>query len=124
MHVMSGFGNGPVKAGEIFNIGESRVYESGFSIKDYSRGFPDNPVSIGVILGPQDHLFTKESLDEFFSSTYVLTNQSDRQGLRFSGNKIPTKTGNHDIDFFLKIVGIIILVPFILLALSALGITG
>ena len=29
MHVMSGFGNGPVKAGEIFNIGESRVYESG-----------------------------------------------------------------------------------------------
>ena len=97
MHVMSGFGNGPVKSGEIFNIGESRVYESGFSIKDYSRGFPDNPVSIGVILGPQDHLFTKESLDEFFSSTYVLTNQSDRQGLRLSGNKIPTKTGNHDI---------------------------
>ena len=43
----------------------------------------------------------------------------------FIGLRIITyKTGNHDIDFFLKIVGIIILVPFILLALSALGITG
>jgi len=34
------------------------------------------------------------------------------------------KTGNHDIDFFLKIIAIIILVPFFLLALSALGLMG
>ena len=34
------------------------------------------------------------------------------------------KTGNHDIDFFLKIIAIIILVPFFLLALSALGLIG
>lgn len=97
MHIMSGVGKGPVKSGEIFNLGQSSVYESGFSIKDYSREFPENPVTIGVILGPQDHFFTKESLDNFFSSTYVLTNQSDRQGLRLIGNTIFTKTGNHDI---------------------------
>ena len=43
----------------------------------------------------------------------------------FIGLRIITyKTGNHDIDFFLKIVGIIILVPFILLDLSAVGING
>lgn len=43
----------------------------------------------------------------------------------FIGFKILTyKTGNHDIDFFLKIIGFVILVPFLLLALSALGIIG
>ena len=34
------------------------------------------------------------------------------------------KTGNHDNDFIFKIIGIIILVPFFLLLLSALRIMG
>ena len=41
----------------------------------------------------------------------------------FIGVRILTyKTGNHDIDFFMKIIGIIILIPFILVLLSALKI--
>ena len=34
------------------------------------------------------------------------------------------KTGNHDNDFIFKIIGIIVFVPFFLLFLSALRITG
>lgn len=34
------------------------------------------------------------------------------------------KTGSHDNDFIFKIIGIIIFVPFFLLFLSALRITG
>ena len=34
------------------------------------------------------------------------------------------KTGDHDNDFIFKIIGIIVFVPFFLLFLSALGITG
>ena len=34
------------------------------------------------------------------------------------------KTGSHDNDFIFKIIGVIIFVPFFLLFLSALRITG
>ena len=41
----------------------------------------------------------------------------------FIGARIITyKTGNHDVDFFMKIIGIIILIPFLLILLSALKI--
>ena len=34
------------------------------------------------------------------------------------------KTGDYDNDFIFKIIGVIIFVPFFLLFLSALGLTG
>lgn len=46
-----------------------------------------------MILGPQDDCFTEAGIKTFLSSTYTLTNEADRMGLRFEGEKIEHKNG-------------------------------
>ena len=46
-----------------------------------------------VILGPQDDCFTEKGIRTFLSSTYTLTNEADRMGLRFEGETIEHKNG-------------------------------
>lgn len=46
-----------------------------------------------VILGPQDDCFTEKGIQTFLSSTYTLTNEADRMGLRFEGETIEHKNG-------------------------------
>jgi biotin-dependent carboxylase-like uncharacterized protein len=41
-----------------------------------------------VIPGPQDHHFTKEGFETLYSSTYQVTSQCDRMGVRLDGPKI------------------------------------
>jgi allophanate hydrolase len=49
-------------------------------------GYDDAPFR--VILGPQDTLFKKESLDRFLSGDYRVTPQIDRMGIRLEGPEI------------------------------------
>ncbi|SFE90554.1 5-oxoprolinase subunit C family protein [Alteribacillus iranensis] len=42
-------------------------------------------VNIRVITGPEAQHFTKESLDRFFTSSFQVTNQADRMGIRLQG---------------------------------------
>lgn len=43
---------------------------------------------VRVLLGPQDDYFTEKGIETFLSSTYTLTNKSDRMGLRLEGDVI------------------------------------
>ena len=45
-------------------------------------------INLRVILGPQDNMFTRETVDTFFKNTYIVTNQSDRTGYRLEGARI------------------------------------
>lgn len=54
----------------------------------------DSPIR--VVLGPQDDYFTKEGVDVFLNSTYIVSNQSDRAGCRLEGPKVSHK-GELDI---------------------------
>lgn len=54
--------------------------------------YPDS-ISLRVLLGPQDDAFTKWGIDTFLGSEYILTDKSDRMGLRLSGEKIESKNG-------------------------------
>ena len=49
---------------------------------------PDKEVSLRVIPGPQNHHFTVEGLQTFCSSSYHVTPQCDRMGVRLEGPKI------------------------------------
>lgn len=44
-----------------------------------------SPASLRVVLGPQDHLFTPESVDTFLGVDWRLSPTSDRMGCRFVG---------------------------------------
>lgn len=52
-----------------------------------------NEYTIRVILGPQEDHFTKESVDTFLSSEYVISNEADRMGYRLSGPKLEHSNG-------------------------------
>ena len=54
-------------------------------------------LTIRIILGPQDDEFSKTGIDTLLGSTYSVTDQSNRQGLRLDGPEIESKTGRYDI---------------------------
>ena len=44
--------------------------------------------TIRVVAGPQIDFFAKESINKFFSSTYKISNNTDRMGIRLEGDQI------------------------------------
>lgn len=53
-----------------------------------------NDVSLRVILGPQDDLFTAEGIGTFLNSGFTVTAQNDRMGYRLEGEAITHKNGS------------------------------
>ena len=51
-------------------------------------------VTVRVIPGPQDDLFTKRGLETLWSSTYTVSTSSDRMGLRLEGPTVETVSGS------------------------------
>lgn len=55
-------------------------------------------VTIRVILGPQDDMFTKEGIDTFLSQPYTVSKDFDRMGCRLEGAQIAHKTDGNIIS--------------------------
>ncbi len=65
--------------------------------QDFSEP-PESPeLNVRVVLGPQDDEFSPEGIETFLNSTYVVTDQSNRQGLRLDGPEVESRTGRYDI---------------------------
>ena len=54
--------------------------------------FGSTEAELRVVMGPQDDLFTKEGVDTFLSSEYIVTSDFDRMGCRLEGPYIAAKT--------------------------------
>ena len=54
-------------------------------------------ILVRVIPGPQDEQFTAQGIETFFGSEYVVSDRSDRQGIRFDGPEIEAGPGGYDI---------------------------
>lgn len=87
-----------LNAGDVLKIGKPvGMSRSGrFAAYSGSDSFTDCLV-IRVILGPQEDQFSELGIQTFLESSYVVTNQSNRQGLRLSGPEIESSTGSYDI---------------------------
>jgi biotin-dependent carboxylase-like uncharacterized protein len=46
-----------------------------------------------VILGPQDDYFTEKGINTFLSATYTVANDSDRMGIKTTGESVESKAG-------------------------------
>lgn len=55
-------------------------------------------VTIRVILGPQDDMFTREGVDTFLSQPYTVSKDFDRMGCRLEGAQIAHKTDGNIIS--------------------------
>lgn len=54
------------------------------------------PWHVRVVPGPDDYLFTEESVDTFFNADWRLNVKSDRTGLRYIGPQLSFKPGRPD----------------------------
>jgi biotin-dependent carboxylase-like uncharacterized protein len=57
-----------------------------------------NEITARVILGPEVDYFTKNGMETFLSSEYVLTDQCDRMGYRLEGPRIEHEKGSDIIS--------------------------
>jgi biotin-dependent carboxylase-like uncharacterized protein len=57
--------------------------------KQYIPKYAAN-ITLRVILGPQDNMFSREAINAFFQSSYTVTAQSNRTGYRLDGYVIKT----------------------------------
>jgi antagonist of KipI len=100
-HVASGIGGfegRPLASGDELPLGQSTAQAApGASFPNHMRLDISGELSIRVIPGPQDSSFTDEGFQTFISSTYTVTDQSDRQGLRLDGPVIEAIDDRYDI---------------------------
>jgi KipI family sensor histidine kinase inhibitor len=81
----------PLKAGDWLSLGlpiHPPANLAGRSIRTDMIPDYQAPMVIRAVRGPQADAFTAEGLATFFSGEYVVSAQSDRQGLRLDGPKI------------------------------------
>jgi antagonist of KipI len=50
-----------------------------------------NEITLRVIMGPQAHYFSDSAINTFLTSTFTVTSQADRMGLRLTGPLITSK---------------------------------
>lgn len=100
-HVSSGLGGlsgGPLKTGDRIPIGEmTGKFEAGARLPDELRTNYGNDLMVRVIPGPQQEQFSEAGVKAFYSSSYTVTGDSDRQGLRLDGPQIESIDGRYDI---------------------------
>lgn len=53
----------------------------------------DSPITLRVVMGPQDDHFTAAGCETFLNSEYTVTNEADRMGYRLEGPKIEHAAG-------------------------------
>lgn len=75
-----------------FNITEPVISDIGTRFTDIPK-YIEKPATIRVIPGPQFDYFSEAGQNTFFNSTYTLTKDSDRMGIKLSGNKIESLDG-------------------------------
>ena len=85
-------------AGDELAAGEpSRAMTAGTTL-DFPAAPPaQTPQHVRVILGPQDDHFTARGIRTFLNEIFIVTDRSNRQGVRLDGPEIETKNDSYDI---------------------------
>ncbi|AZT90912.1 biotin-dependent carboxyltransferase [Caldicellulosiruptor changbaiensis] len=86
----------PIAKGDILESGVPKHGLVPKKIRDEFLPIYSEEEEIRVILGPQDNYFTKEAIEIFLNSTYLITEDSNRMGYRLEGPPIKAKE-KHDI---------------------------
>lgn len=86
----------PLQAGDILQTMPLRLSDEFMprTFSDEARLLYDNNPTVGVVMGPQTKNFTKEAIETFLSSEYVVTSSSDRMGYRLEGPMLTLKNKN------------------------------
>jgi 5-oxoprolinase (ATP-hydrolysing) subunit C len=81
-NLRTGIGPPPLTAGDALEIGPATELNELICAPEPG---PEPPLTLRVVLGPQDDYFSDQALAQFFGETYCLARQSDRMGYRLEG---------------------------------------
>ncbi|MGN1022085.1 MAG: biotin-dependent carboxyltransferase family protein [Lachnospiraceae bacterium] len=93
---MGGFSGRALLAGDALPVGEAEEKSHGL-VRPYHPVFSDRLV-IHCIPGPQEEAFSEAGIETFYGSTYTVTPESDRMGMRLAGPVIETLHGSDIIS--------------------------
>lgn len=93
---LGGFKGRKLQAGDYINFRIKRRYLPFFLSRTLDLDeFDQEEAELRVVMGPQDDLFSKQGLQTFLNSEYVVTSDFDRMGCRLEGPFIaPKKTSD------------------------------
>lgn len=75
--------------GDVLNVGNdigAEVHAGNLQV-DYVPQY-EQSITLRILLGPQDDMFTAEAIETLLKSEYVITDEADRMGYRLVGPKI------------------------------------
>ncbi len=84
-----------LEKGDVLRIGgatRSAAAPSSWRLPEELLGSSNSEVSIRVLSGPQESLFSQTARDLFYGSTYQIASESNRVGLRLTGPEIQRST--------------------------------
>ena len=93
VHVMTGVGGRPLRAGDTLPIGDAAVRlprKAARGFEKFTPPGPSLPASLRVTAGPH----AREFGEELYRSTYTVSEESNRMGLRLRGPAIPSPPGH------------------------------
>jgi len=89
---LGGIEGRPLKKGDVLTVPDehhSSIMDRRCKVPVYSQN-----VTVRVVLGPQAEYFTEKGISTLLNETYVVSNQSDRMGLRLDGTAVETVSGS------------------------------
>jgi len=86
---VGGMDGRPLKGGDVLSTGHD-VYSGTvpISLPDHFVRRYDQEITLRIILGPQDDMFTPEGVRTLLASKYLISPEADRMGYRLEGPKI------------------------------------
>lgn len=88
-----GYNGRKLQSGDVLAIGMGAFPLGDIDKWEISESEYGNDTELRVVLGPQNEMFTDEDIRLFLSQKYEVTAQSDRMGIRLSGEPLKSKNG-------------------------------
>lgn len=96
---IGGFKGRKLQAGDYINFRIKRRYLPFFlSRKLEPDKFDNESETLRVVMGPQDHKFSKQGIETFLTTEYTVTSEFDRMGCRLDGAYIAPKESSDIIS--------------------------
>ncbi|MBO7700310.1 MAG: biotin-dependent carboxyltransferase family protein [Eubacteriaceae bacterium] len=97
--VTGGFKGRPLREDDYIGFRQKRRYLPFFlSRKLDMKEFDQSDITLRVVMGPQDDMFTRQGIETFLNEEYSITSDFDRMGARLEGPFISTKNGSDIIS--------------------------
>lgn len=95
---VGGFQGRKLAAGDVIPLRAPKALLDNMEKRKLEPETPGGTVALRVIPGPQDHLFSQQDLQTFFSSEYTVSGNADRMGIRLDGPEIKPVNGTDIIS--------------------------